>query len=104
MEELSINQRTIIIILLIAILLALSFIYIDGKFNIIKNKSIISQTSKTIISQIRYEYIADFSTDDSLESMMEKYGNDSWELIFARRATDSNEKWGYECIFKRIKK
>ena len=31
------------------------------------------------------------------------YGKDRWELVSARWSEGDYEKWGYECIFNRIK-
>ena len=34
---------------------------------------------------------------------MSKLGDEGWELVFARRASGSDEKMSYEMIFKRAK-
>ena len=52
-----------------------------------------------------YEYKIDSIPDTSFTETMNQTGNDRWELVFARRAKDSDtDKFSYECIFKRVKK
>ena len=51
----------------------------------------------------RWEYrIA--APSDTLFSTSDSYGNDGWELVAARRATDGVGAANYECIFKRRKR
>lgn len=48
-----------------------------------------------------WDYRIESIPDLSFESEMELLGAQGWELVFARRATDSRDKALYELIFKR---
>ncbi len=51
----------------------------------------------------KWEYLTEFSQDVFFETTVDRHGDNGWELVFARRASDSSDKFGYECIFKRPK-
>jgi hypothetical protein len=48
-----------------------------------------------------YEYRIVYVPDAKVEGDLKDIGNESWELVNARRARDAEDKWGYECILKR---
>ena len=48
-----------------------------------------------------WEYRIESIPDLNFESQMALLGGQGWELVFARRATDSRDKALYEMIFKR---
>ena len=50
-----------------------------------------------------YEYDIEFYDGPLFESMLNLKGSDGWELVNARRAMDTDESWGYECILRRKK-
>jgi hypothetical protein len=52
----------------------------------------------------QWEYMIESPSDYSFSTTMDRYGREGWELVFARRATDSSGHPSYECIFKRPKK
>src|SRR5258708_7129671 len=52
----------------------------------------------------RWEYLIGSIPDDEFRGQMDKLGNERWEMIFARRASDGSDykpKMSYELIFKR---
>lgn len=49
----------------------------------------------------RWEYKIDSPDDRGFTQQMDKLGSEGWELVFARRASDSLDRMGYEMIFKR---
>ncbi len=54
--------------------------------------------------QTKWEYTTGSISDNLLNDELNKLGSQGWELVFARRAIDTdNNKGIYEFIFKRIK-
>ena len=51
--------------------------------------------------QTKWEYTLESPDDYSLEREMNEFGDNGWELVFARRATSSYSSASYEMIFKR---
>ena len=51
-----------------------------------------------------WEYQVKNVGDTSFTEEMNLQGELGWDLVFARRAKDSGDTFGYECIFKRVKK
>jgi len=51
-----------------------------------------------------WEYRIEGVPDLLWETTMREIGADGWELVFARRAQDDNDKMMYEAIFKRQKR
>ncbi len=51
----------------------------------------------------KWEYMIESPSDYTFSSTMDRYGEQGWELVFARRASDSSGSMSYECIFKRRK-
>ena len=54
-------------------------------------------------SVTKWEYKIESPSDYTFKSEMNVWGEDGWELVFARRATSRGYKGDpmYECIFKR---
>ena len=48
-----------------------------------------------------WEYRLESPSDWSFESELNKFGQEGWELVFARRATNSSGSASYEMILKR---
>lgn len=49
-----------------------------------------------------WEYRIESVPDLSFDETMNEFGDEGWELVFARRAQNSITKdFSYECIFKR---
>jgi hypothetical protein len=54
---------------------------------------------------VEYEYKIASVPDLTFTPTMDQQGADGWELVFARRAKDSDtDSFAYECIFKRVKR
>lgn len=51
----------------------------------------------------KWEYGAQFATDEEMEKKFTEAGENHWEVVHCRRARDPKNNWGYECIFKRPK-
>lgn len=51
-----------------------------------------------------WEYRIEAVPDLAWDTIMSELGADGWELVFARRAQDANDKMMYETIFKRQKR
>ena len=51
----------------------------------------------------QWEYQIESVTDANWDTGMKKLGDQGWELVFARRASDGNDHMSYEMIFKRPK-
>ena len=77
------NQGTVIIVMLLIVIGAQFF----------------SQVKPTV----RWEYMLESPSDYSFTKTMNNYGEQGWELVSARRASDSSSSMSYECIFKRPK-
>lgn len=82
-EWVSRNQGTVIIVMLLIVIGAQFF----------------SQVKPTV----RWEYMLESPSDYSFTKTMNNYGEQGWELVSARRASDSSSSMSYECIFKRPK-
>ena len=54
-----------------------------------------------LVPRQRWEYLIVSPSDTSFETTMDKYGEAGWELVSARRATDSAGSSCYEVILKR---
>jgi len=52
---------------------------------------------------VKWEYKLESPSDYSFTKTMNIYGEEGWELVSARRASDSSSSMSYECIFKRPK-
>jgi len=78
------SQAGWIIVLLSCIVLITSLIYFHS-----------------LSSQTKWEYKLESPDDYSFEREMNEFGADGWELVFARRATNSYSGASYEMIFKR---
>lgn len=50
-----------------------------------------------------FEYRVDAVPDLQFDERMSALGDDGWELVFARRASDSGSTMMYEVILKRAK-
>ena len=57
----------------------------------------------TTVASQQWEYMIESVPDLSWDEGMNKLGNQGWELVFARRASGSDERMNYEMIFKRPK-
>ena len=77
--------------LLIAILVAVLMLFVQG-----------FQRPTTLAAQ-QWEYRIESVPDLGWDAGMSKLGDEGWELVFARRASGSDEKMSYEMIFKRAK-
>ena len=51
-----------------------------------------------------WEYDVVTIGDSEWDSVADKVGSQGWEIVSARRASDSNDNFAYECIVKRRKK
>lgn len=49
----------------------------------------------------KWEYGIEWFEDNDFATSVNKVGQEGWEMVFARRATNANEKYGYEMIFRR---
>ena len=84
-----------IMVFLVAVTL-LSLMGCDYKKNVYKTRE----------STQKWEYDFQFAADLAAERMLEALGAKGWEAIWCRRArggSESDPKWGYECLFKRPK-
>jgi type IV secretory pathway VirB2 component (pilin) len=77
------NQGTVIIVILLIVIGAQFF----------------SQVKPAV----KWEYKLESPSDYSFTKTMNNYGEEGWELVSARRASDSSSSMSYECIFKRPK-
>jgi hypothetical protein len=67
----------------------------------------IDKTNEKINAPIQWEYRIESFPDRSFDQRINALGRDGWELVFARRASDSSDyspTYSYEMIFKRPKK
>lgn len=49
----------------------------------------------------QWEYMIDSIPDSIFTTIMNLHGEDGWELVFARRASNIDDSFSYEVIFKR---
>lgn len=56
---------------------------------------------KVDVQPTQFEYMVDSIPDLEWGSKAQELGKEGWELVFARRARDSGDKFLYECIFQR---
>lgn len=49
----------------------------------------------------KWEYGIEWFEDKDFETSVNNAGQEGWEMVFARRATNTNDKYGYEMIFRR---
>lgn len=56
---------------------------------------------KVNVQPNKFEYLVDSIPDLEWGSKAQELGEEGWELVFARRARDSGDKFLYECIFQR---
>ena len=56
---------------------------------------------KVDVQPVAYEYAIESIPDLEWGTKAQELGKQGWELVFARRATDSDNNYMYECIFKR---
>ena len=55
------------------------------------------------IYQSVFDYNIVYVKDAAVEDDMKTMGNEGWEIVNARRASDGEDNWGYECIIKRTR-
>ncbi|KQC11119.1 MAG: hypothetical protein APR54_11260 [Candidatus Cloacimonas sp. SDB] len=61
-------------------------------------------TLKSLKNKVAWEYKLESTSDYAFDDEINEYGNDGWELLFARRATSSYSDGAcYEMIFKQEK-
>lgn len=53
------------------------------------------------IQPVKYDYMVDSIPDLEWSSKGQALGQEGWEMVFARRASDGNGDMLYECIFQR---
>ncbi len=51
----------------------------------------------------KWEYAGEFAKDTELATKFTEIGEKHWDIVHCRRARDSSNNWGYECLFKRPK-
>lgn len=50
---------------------------------------------------VRWEYDVVSIPDGAWNTKAQQLGNDGWEIVSARRASDAEDNFAYECIVKR---
>ena len=61
----------------------------------------VAQPLEASVLPQQYDYHVDSIPDLDWSTKAQELGQDGWELVFARRASDSDGNFLYECIFKR---
>jgi len=53
------------------------------------------------VQPVKYDYMVVSIPDLEWATKGQELGQDGWEMVFARRASDGNDNMLYECIFQR---
>jgi len=95
------NNKTLTIIGGINLVVMLALTGLVGKMAMNEDPTPVADPVKVNVQPAKYDYMVDSIPDLEWASKGQALGQEGWEMVFARRASDSNGDMLYECIFQR---
>jgi hypothetical protein len=95
------NNKTLTIIGGINLVVMLTLTGLVAKVALSDTPTPVAGPVQVDVQPVKYDYMVDSIPDLEWSSKGQALGQEGWEMVFARRASDGNDNMLYECIFQR---
>jgi len=95
------NNKALTIIAGVNLVVSLALTGLVAKVAMDDAPTAVADPVKVNVQPAKYDYMVESIPDLEWGTKAQELGQEGWEMVFARRASDGNDNMLYECIFQR---